>query len=220
MNKVKDFVSGAGFDIPRTAQQFTKEEVVNVINMIASELVELAQTVMSTEEAIATVQNGAFEDLTGFYIDKEHIEEIKKIQNNVLLLELGAHKYKLSQINRQSLSEDSPDYLNILITCGEIVSLNKPIWTQFTPSNDVEDIISDQADAFVDINYYMLDRTLRHGINMDRFFNIVHDANMAKRGPDGKFILSSTNKVLKPDGWTPPDVLSEAKIQIYQDNFI
>lgn len=76
--------------------------------------------------------------------------------------------------------------------------------------------IADQADALVDAWYYSLNVSARHGINLSRIFNVVHAANMAKRDPvTGKFLKrESDGKIIKPEGWTPPDIVSEIKAQI------
>lgn len=43
-------------------------------------------------------------------------------------------------------------------------------------------------------------------INLDVLLEEVHRANMSKLGPDGKPIYRADGKVLKPKGWTAPDV--------------
>ena len=35
---------------------------------------------------------------------------------------------------------------------------------------------------------------------------VVHVSNMAKLGPDGKPIYREDGKILKPEGWQPPDI--------------
>jgi len=60
--------------------------------------------------------------------------------------------------------------------------------------------IVDQADVAVDIIYYLVDTFLRAGVNLDSLFTIVHEANMAKRFPDGEF-HKENGKVIKPEGW-------------------
>ena len=176
MEQVKNFVIDAGFEIPTQAKKFTKKEIIDIVKMITSELVELAETVMGTDEAIKTVQHGALVDLSQCYINDEDKLKIMSIQDSVI-------SCYLPNMSKKELNE--------------------------------EEIIGEQADAFTDIYYYSLDRTLRHGINMDRFFNIVHEANMSKKGPDGKFIIREDDKkIMKPDGWLPPDVNGEALIQM------
>ena len=82
------------------------------------------------------------------------------------------------------------------------------------------ELISSQFDALVDSWYYSLNIAAKHGVNMSSMFNIVHNANMAKRDPvTGKFNKrESDGKVIKPFGWKPPDVEAEIKRQM-EDGF-
>ncbi len=77
-------------------------------------------------------------------------------------------------------------------------------------------MISAQADAMVDAWYYMLNAAAKCGINLSKIFDIVHEANMAKKDPKtGKFIRrESDGKVLKPDGWKPPNIDGEIERQL------
>ncbi len=75
-------------------------------------------------------------------------------------------------------------------------------------------LIADQADALVDIQYYMYNAAVKHGLNLDSVFDLVHSANMAKRFPDGEFHRRDDGKIIKPDGWVEPDVRSEIGRQI------
>merc|ERR1712137_1346834 len=70
--------------------------------------------------------------------------------------------------------------------------------------------IADQADALVDIEYYMLNCAAKKGFNMSSIFGVVHTANMAKRNPEtGRFEKNADGKVIKPPGWKPPNVEGE-----------
>jgi predicted HAD superfamily Cof-like phosphohydrolase len=45
-------------------------------------------------------------------------------------------------------------------------------------------------------------------------FDIVQAANMAKLGPDGKPIIRPEDgKIMKPEGWEPPEEKLEAEIK-------
>jgi hypothetical protein len=81
------------------------------------------------------------------------------------------------------------------------------------PSTDL-DTIMEQADAIVDIEYYMKDVAGRNGINTDELFNLVHDANMRKKNKDGKFDIRSDGKVIKPKDWKPADIKEEIERQM------
>ena len=62
---------------------------------------------------------------------------------------------------------------------------------------------AEQADALVDAIYYICDTAVRHGMNLDRIFDIVHGANMQKV-VDGRVIRRDDGKILKPEGWEDP----------------
>ncbi len=70
---------------------------------------------------------------------------------------------------------------------------------------DTADLITEKADALIDAIYYICDFACKHGINLDDVFEEVHSANMRKR-QNGEFIKRDDGKILKPEGWYPPDV--------------
>ena len=61
----------------------------------------------------------------------------------------------------------------------------------------------EQADALVDAIYYLCDTAIRHGMDLDPLFEIVHRANMQKV-VDGKVLRRDDGKILKPEGWQDP----------------
>jgi predicted HAD superfamily Cof-like phosphohydrolase len=73
------------------------------------------------------------------------------------------------------------------------------------------ELIADQADAAVDCWVYLLNGFCKKGVDLSKIFDLVHQSNMAKRDPKtGKFIRrESDGKILKPEGWTAPDILAE-----------
>lgn len=72
--------------------------------------------------------------------------------------------------------------------------------------DDVE-IMAEQADALVDIDYYNLNGAAKVGFNEDDVFAEVQRANMNKKSPiDGQFHRNNDGKVLKPEGWREPDI--------------
>lgn len=80
---------------------------------------------------------------------------------------------------------------------------------------DTEDKkIAAQADAVVDAWYYSCNAFAKKSVDISKIFDIVHEANMAKRDPKTKkFIHREDGKIIKPEGWTPPDVVAEVKRQ-------
>lgn len=67
--------------------------------------------------------------------------------------------------------------------------------------NDLENLAKELAD----IIYIVCGTAVSYGIPLDRVFDEVHRSNMAKL-VDGKPIRREDGKILKPEGWTPPDV--------------
>ena len=70
-------------------------------------------------------------------------------------------------------------------------------------NNDLENIAKELAD----IIYIVCGTAVSYGIPLDRVFDEVHRSNMAKL-VDGKPIRREDGKILKPEGWTPPDIKS------------
>jgi predicted HAD superfamily Cof-like phosphohydrolase len=85
--------------------------------------------------------------------------------------------------------------------------------TTFKYEGEAE-LIGAQFDALVDAWYYSLNCAAKHGVNMSRIFDVVHQSNMAKRDPStGSFIRRDDGKVVKPQGWKSPDITGEIRRQ-------
>jgi predicted HAD superfamily Cof-like phosphohydrolase len=67
--------------------------------------------------------------------------------------------------------------------------------------NDLENLAKELAD----IIYIACGTAASYGIPLDRVFTEVHSSNMAKL-VDGKPIRREDGKILKPEGWVPPDL--------------
>lgn len=91
----------------------------------------------------------------------------------------------------------------------------------YTPILRTDEVVSEQADAMVDAMYYMYDTAARQGINLDKIFDVVHEANMDKRDLETKKFIrrESDGKVLKREGWQPPNVLLAMQEQIKNGGF-
>lgn len=62
--------------------------------------------------------------------------------------------------------------------------------------------VVDQADALIDLLYFIYGTFVKMNVDPNPLFDIVHEANMAKLFPDGKPHYDKiTGKVLKPEGW-------------------
>jgi predicted HAD superfamily Cof-like phosphohydrolase len=109
---------------------------------------------------------------------------------------------------------DSPlESILLLQKCMGTIDISKEL------SNGIVGTISDQIDAMVDAYYYMLDTAGKHGMNLSKVFQIVHAANMAKRHKDGKFHRRNDGKIMKPPGWTTPNIKKEIIRQTEMGSF-
>lgn len=72
---------------------------------------------------------------------------------------------------------------------------------------------AEQYDAFVDAWYYMLNAACKKGCNLSKLFDVVHQANMSKRLPDGSWLRRPDGKIDKPPGWKEADMISAIKDQ-------
>ena len=84
------------------------------------------------------------------------------------------------------------------------IRLLKEEWDEYIQGecrNDLENIAKELAD----IIYIVCGTAVSYGIPLDRVFAEVHASNMAKL-VDGKPVRRADGKILKPDGWTPPDI--------------
>ncbi|MCL2030164.1 MAG: hypothetical protein FWG93_01330 [Oscillospiraceae bacterium] len=73
--------------------------------------------------------------------------------------------------------------------------------------------VEEQADAMIDLMYFALGTMVEMGVRPARLFEIVHEANMRKRWPDGTVhTRAEDGKVVKPPGWKDPGPMIEAEI--------
>lgn len=148
--KVKEFTEQSGYPVPNQPMVMSCDQVKFLIRMQLSEIVEFAQTVMPTEDAIEFMKSAITTDLKSNYVQ---------------------------------------------------------------PTDPIE-IIAQQADAAVDRMYYDFNAFAKHGVNLSKIFNVVHNANMAKKFPDGEFHKREDGKIIKPPGWQEPDIVGEIKNQL------
>ena len=98
----------------------------------------------------------------------------------------------------------------VQMTTKEIQFIKKMVNDELDELESAE-TITEQADALVDAIYYICDCAVKHGMNLDPLFEIVHSANMRKI-VDGKVIRRNDGKILKPNNWVDPQSALEAEI--------
>lgn len=65
--------------------------------------------------------------------------------------------------------------------------------------------VYDQADAMIDLIYFALGTMVEMGTPPEELFDTVQEANMKKLWPDGKPRFREDGKIIKPEGWQPPE---------------
>ena len=73
--------------------------------------------------------------------------------------------------------------------------------SEFSKSDD----LLGQVDSMIDLIYFALGTLCEMGVPPDEAFSAVHSANLRKLGADGRPLLSSEGRIIKPDGWTGPE---------------
>jgi len=68
-----------------------------------------------------------------------------------------------------------------------------------------DDNLVEVADALADLIYIACGTAVSYGVPLDEIFEEVHRSNMAKL-VDGKVLRREDGKVIKPEGWTSPDI--------------
>lgn len=83
---------------------------------------------------------------------------------------------------------------------------------EFRAAIEARDIVQ-TADALADIIYVAAGTALEFGIPLEKVWAEVQRSNMAKRCPEtGKVLHREDGKVLKPEGWTPPNIAAILQI--------
>ena len=63
----------------------------------------------------------------------------------------------------------------------------------------------EQADAMIDLIYFVIGTLVEMGMPPDELFAIVHEANMAKLWEDGTPHYNIEGKTIKPPNWIDPE---------------
>ena len=105
-----------------------------------------------------------------------------------------AHPDKISAVARIP-----PESIKEL--CWKLI---KEEYTELELAKDANDLV-EVADAIADLIWVAICMAQCYGIPLHRVWAEVNKTNMAKF-PDGKVIRREDGKILKPDGWKPPDI--------------
>ena len=85
------------------------------------------------------------------------------------------------------------------------VELLREEFEEFVEASAESDTVA-LADALGDIVYVVYGTALTYGIDLDAVIREVHRSNMSKLGPDNRPVMREDGKVLKPPGYSRPDI--------------
>ena len=106
--------------------------------------------------------------------------------------------FEIPYLKEPGLSSDELIELRIKLLSEEVEE-----YAEAARTGDLVEVL----DALADIAYILAGTIINHGMQeiYDDAFNEVHRSNMAKL-VDGKVIRREDGKVMKPEGWQPPQL--------------
>jgi predicted HAD superfamily Cof-like phosphohydrolase len=106
--------------------------------------------------------------------------------------------FEIPMLNNPGLGPDERIELRIKLLEEEVQE-----YAEAARNGDLVEIL----DALADIGYILAGTIINHGMQniYDDAFDEVHRSNMAKL-VDGKVLRREDGKVMKPDGWLPPNL--------------
>ena len=106
--------------------------------------------------------------------------------------------FEIPHLTKPGLSSDDLIELRIKLLTEEVQE-----YAEAARSGDLVEVL----DALADIAYILAGTIINHGMQevYDEAFNEVHRSNMAKL-VNGKVIRREDGKVMKPEGWQPPQL--------------
>ena len=113
------------------------------------------------------------------------------------LLEFN-HAFEIPKLESPGLSSKEMIELRIKLLREEVEE-----YAEAALSGDLVEVL----DALADIGYILAGTIINHGMQniYDDAFDEVHRSNMAKL-VDGKVLRRDDGKVMKPEGWQPPQL--------------
>ena len=113
------------------------------------------------------------------------------------LLEFN-NAFEIPKIDSPGLSNDELIELRIKLLKEEVEE-----YAEAARAGDLVEVL----DALADIGYILAGTIINHGMQhiYDYAFDEVHRSNMAKL-VDGKVLRREDGKVMKPEGWQPPNL--------------
>lgn len=133
---------------------------------------------------------------------------LSKSEDSELPIMIASMKFILTHLKAISKRENAQVVFRSSLLLEEIIELLEA------------KTLVDQVDALVDIHYLNTGNFVEMGVNPERPFQIVHEANMTKVWPDGKVHFNEFGKVIKPDTFVSPEPLLADEVRRQVERFI
>lgn len=82
-----------------------------------------------------------------------------------------------------------------------------PALLKFESAPSLENLV-EVADGIADTIYVLCQLARVLGVPLDDVWRAVHSSNLRKVGPSGKVLRRADGKILKPEGWQPPNIFN------------
>jgi predicted HAD superfamily Cof-like phosphohydrolase len=160
------------------------------------------------QSLIGEPMNKLMTDVTTFHLAAEHPVAItpNPLPEERVQLRLRMILEEVEEL-LQATTQPSHDLEAGLALLRRHLSQADRAYTVSNSMNSAVDYYADVADALVDITYLVVGMGVEMGLPLPEVWQEVQRANMDKF-PDGKVLRREDGKVMKPEGWKPPDVRS------------
>lgn len=206
-------------------QELSKTFLLNVMNQLSPMINHRVTTMNGAGDPISIVYSGSknVANSLELTVNQPNLKKLTRSENVKIFteeskgVELPNHPRKMTRDEVSFLVKMVIEELQeLLLTVTNekenvkelltdiVCKSNSPTYTSEGKS-DLE-LMAEQVDAFVDIDYYNCNAAAKVGFNVDDVFDLVHQANMSKKFGDGTFHKNQEGKVIKPSNWTEPDV--------------
>ncbi|SJZ62310.1 hypothetical protein SAMN02745116_00953 [Pilibacter termitis] len=206
LKEVADFVTTSNDrdGIARAFQQFCLIEDEEEINEVMQELCieDISSEMKYLTQKMPKSKDEKFNKVREFHqtFDKEVLQKPKaydpqqaSFRSGFKVEEIVEFLYATSN-NDQVLFEELVENLK-----SDVEKAKEKVLAKNEPT---EDVLTDQADALIDLLYFTYGSFVLMGVDPDKLFSIVHEANMGKIWADGEAHYDPiTHKILKPENW-------------------
>jgi len=116
------------------------------------------------------------------------------MQKQIKMVEFFHTKFKQTQNERPTLLSKKESLLRY--------NLGKEELDEYIVAAGEEDLV-EVLDALADQLYIIFGTICKHGLqnHIERAFDLVHQNNMSKLGPDGEAVIREDGKIIKPEGF-------------------